>query len=96
MARGRMEAEIQRRKEHLNDATNFQEARGFVRTNWKTKGWNPNNDPTLLSSSTDSEDEEIIHKDEKRDTVNMRLGSPESHAHSEERDESSMSPDMRN
>jgi uncharacterized protein YdaU (DUF1376 family) len=45
-ARGRMEAEIQRRKEHLNEATNFEQARGFVRTNWKTKNWNPNDDPT--------------------------------------------------
>ena len=41
-----MEAEIQRRKEHINDATNFEQARGFVRTNWKTKNWNPNADPT--------------------------------------------------
>ena len=46
IARGRMEAEIQRRKEHLNDATNFEQARGFVRTNWKTKNWNPDDDPT--------------------------------------------------
>lgn len=45
-ARGRMEAEIQRRKEHLNDATNFEKARGFVRTNWKTKGWHIEDDPT--------------------------------------------------
>lgn len=45
-ARGRMESEIQRRKEHLNEATNFEKARGFVRTNWKTKNWNPNDDPT--------------------------------------------------
>ena len=44
--RGRMEAEIQRRKEHINYATNFEEARGFVRTNWKSKHFNPNDDPT--------------------------------------------------
>lgn len=55
-ARGRMESEIQRRKEHLNDATNFEKARGFVRTNWKTKNWNPNCDPTQEVSSSDSED----------------------------------------
>lgn len=44
-ARGRMEAEIQRRKEHLNEATNF-EARGFKRKFFKTKNWNPFEDPT--------------------------------------------------
>ena len=55
-ARGRMGSEIQRRKEHINEATNFEKARGFVRTNWKTKNWNPNDDPTQVDSSTDSED----------------------------------------
>ena len=56
-ARGRLEAEIQRRKEHQNDATNFQKARGFVRTCWKTKNWNPDDDPTKQDSSSDSEDQ---------------------------------------
>lgn len=36
-ARGRMEAEIARKKEHVNAATNFEKARGWVRSNWKTK-----------------------------------------------------------
>lgn len=39
-ARGRMESEIARKKEHLNVATNFEEARGWVRKNWKTKNHN--------------------------------------------------------
>jgi len=43
-ARGRMESEIARRKEHSNFATNFEQARGFVRTNWKTKNYNPEDD----------------------------------------------------
>ena len=64
-----MEAEIQRRKEHINEATNFEKARGFVRTNWKTKNWNPNDDPTQFESSTDSEDVCPEHNDEKRDIV---------------------------
>ena len=64
-----MEAEIQRRKEHLNDATNFEKARGFVRTNWKTKNWNPNADPTQDSSSSDSEDEQENIRAERRDQV---------------------------
>ena len=91
-ARGRMEAEIQRRKEHLNEATNFEKARGFVRTNWKTKNWNPNDDPTQMDSSTDSEDAETLYKDERRDTVNLsNVGSPASKANrsaldSEDRD----------
>lgn len=59
-----MESEIQRRKEHLNDATNFEQARGFVRTNFKTKNWNPNMDPTVFDSSVDSEDEELMNRDE--------------------------------
>ena len=58
-ARGRMEAEIQRRKEHINDATNFEKARGFVRTNWKSKNFNPLNDPTEYESSTDESDVEV-------------------------------------
>ena len=78
MARGRMETEIQRRKEHLNEATNFEKARGFVRTNWKTKNWNPEQDPTQMDSSTDSEDEATIYKDERRDTVKDALLSPSS------------------
>ena len=65
-----MESEIQRRKEHINEATNFEKARGFVRTNWKTKYWNPNDDPTQLTSSSDSEGECGNYRDEKRDTVN--------------------------
>ena len=75
-ARGRMEAEIQRRKEHLNEATNFEKARGFVRTNWKTKNWNPNDDPTCQDSSTDSEDEAVIYQDEHRDTVAGEIRQP--------------------
>ena len=40
-ARGRMESEIARKKEHLNVATNFEKARGWTRTSWKTKNYNP-------------------------------------------------------
>lgn len=67
MARGRMEAEFQRRKEQKNVATNFRQARGFVRTCWKTKNWDPNRDPTQNDSSTDSEDEEDELDIENRD-----------------------------
>jgi len=37
IARGRMEAEISRKKEHINEATNFEKARGWTRSSWKTK-----------------------------------------------------------
>ena len=40
-ARGRVETDIARKKEHLNLATNFQKARGWVRKNWKTKNYKP-------------------------------------------------------
>ena len=32
-----MEAEIARKKENINAATNFEKARGWTRSNWKTK-----------------------------------------------------------
>ena len=41
IARGRMEAEIARKKEHLNSATNFEKARGWTRSSWKTKYHDP-------------------------------------------------------
>ena len=40
-ARGRVETDIARKKEHLNVATNFQKARGWGRKNWKTKNYSP-------------------------------------------------------
>lgn len=54
-ARSRIEREIQRKKEHQNVGSNF-EARGFVRKNWKTKNFNPNDNPLLEESSTDEEE----------------------------------------
>lgn len=78
-----MEGEIQRRKEHLNEATNFQEARGFVRSNWKTKNWNPNEDPTQQDSSTDSEDEAVVYREENRDKVGEPLDRSQSGHRSE-------------
>jgi len=54
-----MEAEIQRKKEHQNFATNFAKSRGFVRTNWKSKNFNPADDPCAESSSTDESEVEL-------------------------------------
>jgi hypothetical protein len=54
-AKERVEGEIQRRKEHREAGSNF-EVRGFVRRNWKSKHWDPQNNPLLEESSTDEED----------------------------------------
>ena len=68
MARGRVEAEITRRKEHNVKGSNFDKARGWVRSNWKTKKHDYKNeteadflDPDNLSSgeSADEVAEEI-------------------------------------
>jgi len=42
----------------LNFGSNFQKARGFVRTNWKTKNFNPEENPLLEESSTEEYGEE--------------------------------------
>ena len=49
-ARSRMEEEIQRKKEHQYEGSNF-ESRAFVRTNWKTKNFNPDSNPLEEESS---------------------------------------------
>jgi hypothetical protein len=57
-ARGRMESEIARKKEHLNVATNFAKARGWQRTNWKSKNHKPGQETAeefLQLSSSDDE-----------------------------------------
>ena len=47
-----------------------------MRTNWKTKNWNPNDDPTQdMNSSTESEEEEQVKISEGKDKV-AELGSP--------------------
>ena len=52
-ARERMEAEIMRKKEHQNVATKFEDARGFVRSNLKSKNFNPDHNPCDFDSSSD-------------------------------------------
>lgn len=63
-ARGRMESEIARKKEHLNVATNFELARGWTRTNWKTKNYKVDvNEDEFLQLSESSEDEKLQGED---------------------------------
>ena len=40
-----------------------------MRSNWKTKNWNPNEDPTQYDSSSDSEDLASQNAEEARDRV---------------------------
>jgi len=57
-ARGRMEAEISRKKENINAATNFEKARGWTRSNWKSKHHDPHAelyDKFIEFSSSDDE-----------------------------------------
>lgn len=71
-AKQRLESEIQRKKEHQNFATNFQ-ARGFVRSNWKTKNYNPENNPLLEESSSDEEEYGNEHHDQE-DAITINKG----------------------
>jgi hypothetical protein len=58
-ARARIEGEIKRKLEHVNSATKFAESRAFHRSNFKTKNFNPDNNPLneSTSSSEDGDDE---------------------------------------
>lgn len=50
-------------------ATNFEKARGFVRSNWKSKNFNPNDDPTKYDSSTDESEIDRQEQAEMKDRV---------------------------
>jgi hypothetical protein len=75
IARGRMEAEIARKKEHLNSATNFEKARGWTRSSWKTKFHEPRaelnheNHAEFMNASS-SEDDSPGQPDEEASAVN--------------------------
>jgi hypothetical protein len=51
-----MECEIQRKKESSKRATVFDQARGFQRQNWKSKSFNPLDDPTQNIESSEESD----------------------------------------
>lgn len=59
-ARGRMEAEIARKKEHLNVATNFELARGWTRSNWKTKNYKVDVDEDEFLKLSESSDDDKL------------------------------------
>lgn len=55
VAKSKIEEEIQRKKEHKVEGSNFH-ARAFIRRSWKSKNFNPNDNPLILDSSSDEED----------------------------------------
>jgi hypothetical protein len=55
-AKARMTTEVSRKIEHQTAATRFVESRAYIRTNWKTKKFDPSRNP-LLDSSSSEEDE---------------------------------------
>ena len=67
LARSRVEGEIQRKKEHINEATKF-EARAWSRSNWKTKLHKvttmsaAEQEADFLNISSSSEDEDQAHQ----------------------------------
>jgi hypothetical protein len=56
-AKARISTEVNRRIEHQNSATRFVESRAFVRSNWKTKKFDPTRNPLLDDSSSEEEED---------------------------------------
>lgn len=69
MARGRMESEIARKKEHVTIATNFKDARGWKRNCWKTKNHQPAQtfEEFINQSSSSESEDEMQEKNENTD-----------------------------
>ena len=63
-ARAWVENEIQRKKEHQNTATNFNDVRKFVRTNWKTKNFDYENANPLEEETSEDEDDLSYYSEE--------------------------------
>ena len=74
--RSRVESDIMRKKEHRDGASKFEKARGFVRTDWKSKNFNPNDDPCMADSSTD---EDELEQDEAQDKVDLIVDTTNQH-----------------
>ena len=60
-AKERIQGEINRKDTNWKQATKFEKARGFVRRNWSSSNFNPQNNPLEEeTSSSGSEGEEIL------------------------------------
>lgn len=90
-ARARIEGEIQRKKEHLQVGTNFEKARGFVRSDWKTKNFNPEHNPLEEESSEedygDEEYEDEEEAEQPTEIIQEDLGEDEEGYDTEAREE---------
>ena len=76
-ARGRMEAEIARKKEHLNVATNFEMARGWTRSNWKTKNYKVDVDEDEFLQLSDSSNDDKLEDLESATHLSGQSPSPQ-------------------
>jgi hypothetical protein len=56
-AKARMATEVARKLEHQNNGTRFVESRAYIRSNWKSKKFDPTKNPLIDSSSSEEEDE---------------------------------------
>ena len=61
-AKARMGTEAQRKIEHQATGTRFVESRAYIRSNWKTKKFDPSRNPLLDSSSSEEEEAHEVGK----------------------------------
>ena len=61
-AKARMTTEVSRKIEHQTAATRFVESRAYIRTNWKTKKFDPSRNPLLDSSSSEEDEAQELNK----------------------------------
>ena len=61
-AKARMGTEVARKLENQSSATRFVESRAYVRTNWKTKKFDPSKNPLLDSSSSEEDEAQELTK----------------------------------
>lgn len=58
-AKERLSVEITRKIENGTEATRFEKARGYTRSNWSSKNFHPSTNPLEEDTSSSEEDEEI-------------------------------------
>jgi len=86
-AKGRLEGEIQRKKEQIANGSNFEKARAFNRRNWSSRGFNPHQNPLNELSSDSEEFDEAEYGEEELDII-------QDDGEEEEREDESMGLDQ--
>ena len=76
-AKARMGTEVQRKIEHQTTATRFVESRAYVRSNWKTKKFDPSRNPLLDSSSSEEEEAHEVSKTAAQSTLKKGADGPQ-------------------